>query len=40
MNPLGCRAGNRVDWFVPAGKRKVRIQDVLYQPETAGHYGL
>lgn len=37
---LGCRAGDRVDWFVPAGKRKVRIQDILYQPEAAGHYNL
>lgn len=33
---LGDRAGDRVDWLVPAGKRKVRIQDILYQPEVAG----
>lgn len=37
---LGCRAGDKVDWLVPAGKRKVRIQDILYQPEAAGHYDL
>lgn len=37
---LGYRAGDRVDWLVPAGKRKVRIQDILYQPEAAGHYDL
>lgn len=37
---LGYRTGDRVDWLVPAGKRKVRIQDILYQPEAAGHYDL
>lgn len=37
---LGYRAGDRVDWLVPAGKRKVRIQDILYQPEAADHYDL
>lgn len=35
---LGYRTGDRVDWLVPAGKRTVRIQDILYQPEAAGHY--
>ncbi|MGH8470236.1 MAG: nucleoside diphosphate kinase regulator [Gammaproteobacteria bacterium] len=37
---LGYRAGDTVDWLVPAGKRKVRIQEILYQPEAAGHYDL
>lgn len=37
---LGYRGGDMVDWLVPAGKRKVRIQDILYQPEAAGHYDL
>lgn len=37
---LGCRSGDRVDWLVPAGQRKVKIQDILYQPEAVGHYGL
>ncbi len=37
---LGYRAGDRVDWLVPAGKRRVRIHEILYQPEAAGHYDL
>lgn len=37
---LGYRAGDTLDWLVPAGKRKFRIQESLYQPEAAGHYGL
>ena len=35
---LGYRAGDSVDWQVPAGKRTVRIQEILYQPEAAGRY--
>ena len=37
---LGYRAGDTVDWPVPAGVRKVQIQEVLYQPEAAGRYDL
>lgn len=37
---LGYRAGDTVDWQVPAGRRKVRIMDILYQPEAAGRYDL
>lgn len=37
---LGARAGATVDWPVPAGRRTVRIKDVLYQPEAAGDYHL
>ena len=37
---LGTRVGTTVDWPVPAGRRTVRIKDVLYQPEAAGDYHL
>ena len=37
---LGARAGETVDWPVPAGMRTVRIKEVLYQPEAAGDYHL
>ncbi len=37
---LGSRAGETVDWPVPAGVRTVRIREVLYQPEAAGDYHL
>ena len=37
---LGARAGETVDWPVPAGVRTVRIKEVLYQPEAAGDYHL
>ena len=37
---LGYRAGDTVDWQVPAGRRTVRIEEILYQPEGAGRSDL
>jgi regulator of nucleoside diphosphate kinase len=37
---LGYRVGDTVDWPVPAGTRKVRIKEIPYQPEAAGHFDL
>lgn len=37
---LGYRAGDAVEWHVPGGIRKLRIEEILYQPEAAGHYSL
>jgi len=37
---LGCRAGGVVEWPVPSGRRCLRIEKILYQPEGAGHYNL
>ena len=37
---LGYRAGDAVEWQVPGGIRKLRIEEILYQPEAAGHYSL
>ena len=33
---LGYRAGDVIAWRVPGGRRKFRIEEVLYQPEAAG----
>ena len=33
---LGYREGDVVEWPVPAGVRRIRIQKVLHQPEAAG----
>ncbi len=35
---LGYRVGDTIEWPVPAGVKKVRIEAVLYQPEAAGDY--
>lgn len=37
---LGYRQGDVVEWPVPAGTRRLRIEKVLYQPEAAGDFHL
>ena len=32
---LGYRAGDVIEWNVPGGKRKLRVEEVLHQPEAA-----
>jgi regulator of nucleoside diphosphate kinase len=33
---LGYRVGDAIEWPVPAGLRRLRIEEVIYQPERAG----
>ena len=35
MAVLGYRAGDDIEWEVPAGRRRLRVQSVTYQPEAA-----
>lgn len=37
---LGYRVGDVFEWEVPAGKRRLRVDKILYQPEAAGDYEL
>lgn len=37
---LGHRVGDEFEWRVPAGPVRFRVEEVLYQPEAAGHYHL
>jgi len=37
---LGERVGAEIQWEVPAGLRRLRIEELLYQPEAAGDYHL
>ncbi len=37
---LGYRVGDAVEWRVPAGIKRVRIEEILYQPEAEGQYSL
>jgi regulator of nucleoside diphosphate kinase len=34
---LGYRVGDEIEWEVPRGVRRLRIDAVLYQPEAASH---
>lgn len=33
---LGYRQGDTIEWPVPSGLRKLKIEEILYQPESAG----
>ncbi len=33
MALLGCRVGQSVEWPVPGGRRRLQIEDVIFQPE-------
>ncbi len=35
---LGYREGNVIEWPVPSGKTRIRIEKILYQPEAAGDF--
>ena len=37
---LGYRVGDTFEWRVPDGTRRLRVKNVLYQPEAAGNYDL
>lgn len=37
---LGYRVGDVFEWEVPAGKRRLKVDKILYQPEAAGDYEL
>ena len=37
---LGYRLGDVFEWEVPAGKRHLKVDKILYQPEAAGDYDL
>jgi regulator of nucleoside diphosphate kinase len=37
---LGYRVGDEIEWDVPAGVRRLKVEDVPFQPEAAGRYDL
>lgn len=37
---LGYKLGDTIEWPVPSGLRRLKVDKIIYQPEAAGHYGL
>lgn len=37
---LGCRVGDEVEWPAPQGSVVYRVEEILYQPESAGDLNL
>lgn len=35
---LGYRAGDIVSWKMPGGEARIQIEEIIYQPESAGDY--
>lgn len=33
---IGFRVGDQIEWMVPGGLTKIRIDEIIYQPESAG----
>ena len=37
---LGYKQGDTIEWPVPSGLRRLKVEEVLYQPESAGDHEL
>lgn len=37
---LGYRLGDSFEWEVPEGKSRLKVEEILYQPEASGDYDL
>ena len=37
---LGYRSGDTIEWPVPSGVRRLKVEEILYQPEAAGDQDL
>ena len=37
---IGYRVGDAIEWKVPGGLKRLKLEEILYQPERAGDYHL
>jgi len=35
---IGYREGDIIEWEVPAGKKRLQVMEIVYQPERVGNY--
>lgn len=35
---IGFRVGDLIEWMVPAGLTKIKIDEIIYQPEASGDF--
>ena len=35
---IGFRVGDIIEWKVPSGLKRLKVEGILYQPEASGHY--
>lgn len=37
---IGYKVNDEIEWIVPAGLTKIKIEEIIYQPEATGDYDL
>ena len=37
---LGYKSGDTIEWTVPSGLRRLKVDQIIYQPEAAGQFDL
>ncbi len=37
---IGYKVGDEIEWIVPAGLTQLKIDEIVYQPESSGDYDL
>lgn len=37
---IGYKVSDEIEWIVPSGLTKIRIDEIIYQPEASGDYNL
>ena len=37
---IGYKENDEIEWIVPSGLTKIKIDEIIYQPEAAGDYNL
>lgn len=37
---IGYRVGDVIEWEVPSGLRRLKVEEIIYQPEASGDYHL
>lgn len=35
---IGYKVNDEIDWLVPAGLTRIKIDEIIYQPEASGHF--
>ena len=37
---IGYKEGDTIDWIVPSGPTRIKVEEITYQPEASGQYDI
>ena len=37
---IGYKVNDEIEWLVPAGLTRIKVTEIIYQPEASGHYSI